>query len=93
MTDQDEIKKDAECKKCENCIGHGAGQLFALKIEAMLANKRVSFACYDWGIVYPHGAKDAGDMMDEEIRQCINNAISGPEHIWMSREFPDLRLR
>jgi hypothetical protein len=25
--------------------------------------------------MYPHNAKDVGDLTDEEIKQCIKNAI------------------
>jgi hypothetical protein len=25
--------------------------------------------------MYPHFAKDVGDMTDEEIKQCVKNAI------------------
>jgi hypothetical protein len=26
-------------------------------------------------MIYPHDAKDVGDMSDEEIKQCIKNAV------------------
>ena len=41
------------------------------------------WAAYDDTCVYPHNAKDAGDMTDEEIRQCLRNAISNLEYsLW-----------
>jgi 5S rRNA maturation endonuclease (ribonuclease M5) len=45
-------------------------------LSAMLRSMRVEWAIHDWGVIYPHGAKDAGDMTDEEIRYVINNAVS-----------------
>lgn len=94
MTDHDKPKSDPECKKCKNtCLGHAPGQILAVKMEKDLAGKHVRFSCYDWGIVYPHYAKDAGQMTDEEIAQCIKNSISSAEHIWMANEFPELHLR
>jgi len=33
------------------------------------------WAKYDHNNIYPNSAKDVGDMTDEEIKQCIKNAI------------------
>lgn len=40
----------------------------------------VMWAAYDDTCIYPHDAKDAGDMTDEEIRQCLRNAVSNFEY-------------
>jgi len=52
-----------------------AGRALGHTIASKLRNKNVLWACYDNGIVYPHLAKDVGDMTDEEIKQCVKNAI------------------
>jgi DNA primase len=52
-----------------------AGRALGSYIANKLKNKDILWACYDHNIVYPHGAKDVGDMTDEEIKQCIKNAI------------------
>jgi hypothetical protein len=33
------------------------------------------WAAYDDTCIYPHNAKDAGDMTDAEIRQCLKGAV------------------
>lgn len=69
----------ANCKRCKHlvqCKGHRPGRDFGWKIANGLVNKRVLWAAYDDECVYPHGAKDAGDMTDDEIRQCLTNAVS-----------------
>ena len=52
-----------------------AGRALGKTIASKLKSKNVMWATYDHNIVYPHGAKDVGDMTDEEIKQCIKNAI------------------
>jgi DNA primase len=52
-----------------------AGRALGKNIANKLKNKNILWACYDHGVVYPHNAKDVGDMTDEEIKQCIKNAI------------------
>lgn len=53
-----------------------AGRKAGHNLSAMLRNTAVEWAIWDWGVIYPDGAKDAGDMTDEQIRYCINNAVS-----------------
>jgi DNA primase len=57
-----------------------AGRKLGLNISDRLKNKEVLWASYEYGKIYPHGAKDAGDMSDTEIKQCINNAVSDIEY-------------
>jgi DNA primase len=52
-----------------------AGRSLGKNIASKLRNKEVLWAMYDDEILYPHGAKDVGDMNDAEIKQCVSNAI------------------
>ncbi len=62
------------------CIGHNPGRDLGAKIAGNLPRKRVMWASYEDKIVYPHDAKDAGDMTDQEIRQCLRNAVPNFEY-------------
>lgn len=53
-----------------------AGRKMGHTLSAMLRGVKVEWAIWDWGVIYPHGAKDAGDMTIEEIKHCINNSVS-----------------
>jgi DNA primase len=53
----------------------GAGRILGKTIAGKLKNKNVLWAKYDHNTIYPHSAKDVGDMTDEEIKQCIKNAV------------------
>lgn len=83
MSDFDDKKNYIypNCKKCRKagfnlCKAHNPGRDLGMKIVNGLPRKRISWASYEDGMVYPHGAKDAGDMTDDEIRQCLRNAVS-----------------
>lgn len=81
MTDFDKKKHEPNCKRCREkgiylCEGHRAGRDFGRLIAEKLPNKKIMWAAYDDTCVYPHNAKDATDLTDEEIRQCLKNAIS-----------------
>jgi len=52
-----------------------AGRALGETIANKLKNKNVLWARYDSLNMYPHDAKDVGDLTDEEIKQCIKNAI------------------
>lgn len=60
-----------------------AGRSLGTKIADKLRNKNVLWAKYDHNTIYPHLAKDVGDMTDEEIKQCIKNAIPHFEYAVM----------
>jgi len=60
-----------------------AGKALGMTIANKLKNKNVLWAKYDHNIMYPHSAKDVGDMNDEEIKQCVKNAISHFEYAVM----------
>jgi DNA primase len=85
MTDNDDAEKYRYigCKKCKAnglnvCRGHNPGRALGESIAYEMAQrgKVVRWAAYEEGVVYPHDAKDAGDMTDEEIRQCLKNTVS-----------------
>jgi DNA primase len=53
----------------------GAGKALGNTIANKLKNKNVLWAKYNYDCLYPRQAKDVGDLTDEEIKQCIKNAI------------------
>jgi DNA primase len=57
-----------------------AGRQLGLSIANKLKMKDVLWASCEYGKIYPHDAKDAGDMTDEEIKFCIKNAVSDIEY-------------
>jgi DNA primase len=58
-----------------------AGRKLGTQIANALKNKDVYWATYNDSIVYPHDAKDMGDLTEEEIKVCIKNAQSHFEYI------------
>lgn len=83
MTDFDKKEKHMynDCGKCAKrgfklCLGHNPGRDLGSKIANSLPMKRVLWASFEEKVVYPHDAKDAGDMTDNEIRQCLKNAVT-----------------
>lgn len=101
MTDFDKkkIEKPGTCKKCKTyeCAGHRPGRELGRKIADSLPNKRILWAAYDDECVFPYKplegyrdkpAKDPGDMNDDEIRQCLKNAVSHYQYIaWEIDEY------
>ena len=57
-----------------------AGRELGMSIASRLKNKNILWASYEYGKIYPHQAKDAGDMTDEEIKTCIKNSVSDIEY-------------
>ena len=57
-----------------------AGRELGYSIANKLRNKDILWASYEYGKIYPHDAKDAGDMTEEEIKACIKNAVSDIEY-------------
>lgn len=85
MTDNDDSTKHTYigCRKCKAkglkaCVGHNPGRALGATIASEMTQrgKVVRWASYDDKTVYPHGAKDAGDMTDDEIRQCLKQTVS-----------------
>lgn len=92
MTDFDKKQYRPNCRQCKNvtfkpgevkCKGHRPGRDLGRSIADALSHKKVLWAAYDDKVVFPHDAKDASDMTDEEIRQCLRNAVSHVEYsLW-----------
>jgi DNA primase len=57
-----------------------AGRELGKSIANKLRNKDTLWASYQYGKIYQHDAKDAGDLTDEEIKVCIKNAVSDIEY-------------
>jgi len=57
-----------------------AGRELGVTICSRLKNKDLLWASYSYGKIYPHDAKDVGDMTDEEIKTCVKNAVSNIEY-------------
>jgi DNA primase len=57
-----------------------AGRELGMSIANKLRNKDILWASYEYGKIYPHEAKDAGDMTEDEIKTCIKNAVSDIEY-------------
>lgn len=78
------------CAKCvregwDFCQGHAPGRDLGMKIADALPRIRISWAVYDNRLIYANNVKDATDMTDDEIRQCLRNAISHFDYLdWQS---------
>ena len=57
-----------------------AGRDLGKSIVAKLKFKDLLWASHEYGKIYPHDAKDAGDLTDEEIKACIKNSVSDIEY-------------
>lgn len=83
MTDFDNADdhRKLDCKKCHNtCLGHNPGRALGEKIAREMQHKTIRWAAYDHLVIYPHGAKDPGEMTDSEIIQSVNNSITSVEY-------------
>lgn len=58
-----------------------AGRKLGRELAFRLKNKDIMWASYSDGIIYPHNAKDVGDLTETEIYQCIKNAVSNFEYL------------
>jgi len=88
MTDFDTPKflSDGRCKLCnKKHNGCRPGVKLGKSIAQSIPNKKILWAVYDDECVFPNKpldgyreghAKDVGDMSDDEIRQCLMNAVS-----------------
>lgn len=81
-TDFDKPIYRPNCRRCnyKSCQGHRPGRDLGRTIAEGLKGKRIKWAAYDDEVVYPHDAKDMGDMTDTEIRQCLTNAVGQFEY-------------
>lgn len=58
-----------------SCVGDNPGRDLGDSIADAFPMKEILWASYDAGMVYPHDAKDASDLTDDEITQCLVNAV------------------
>lgn len=88
MTDFDPLQYRPNCKLCsyDRCKGHRAGRDLGRSLVKGLPNMKVMWAAYDDNVVFPHDAKDASDMTDDEIRQCLKGAVSNLEYVLWNPE-------
>jgi len=91
LTDFDKKQYRPNCRVCRgrvpngtpnavSCAGHRPGRDLARSIISKLPNKKHMWGAYDDSCVFPHGAKDTSDMSDDEIRQCLRNAITNLQY-------------
>ena len=89
MTDFDKKQYRPNCRACQRvdfkpgevrCVGHRPGRDLGRSLVKGLPNKKVMWAAYDDTCVFPHDAKDASDMTDDEIRQCLRNAVTNLQY-------------
>ncbi len=96
MTDFDNPSKYTytSCRKCKpkTCMGHNPGRALGEKIAAALPEKRIKWAMYDLGEVYPSGCKDPGDLTQEQLKRCIDGAVTNFEYHQQKKAFPRLQL-
>ena len=57
-----------------------AGRELGITLANSLKNKEILWAAYSNYTIYPHDAKDVGDMTEEEITTCIENALADYEY-------------
>lgn len=84
MTDFDN-KNDhvsQNCRKCypSDCKGHNPGRDLGNQIANNLKSKEIWWASSEYGKVYPDGAKDVGDLSEDDIRKCVVNAVPHYEY-------------
>lgn len=87
FTDFDAKKRHPNPDRCPTCMprtcrGHNAGRDLGQHIAKRLQNKEILWGTYDYGMVYPDGAKDVSDMTDEQIKQCVKNAT--PNYVYQT---------
>jgi DNA primase len=82
MTDNDTKKfnDNGKCAKCRKrnlnmCSGHQPGLDLGNSIAGALHRKSIYWASYEFGIRFPNGAKDPGEISDDEIKTCIRNSV------------------
>lgn len=78
MTDFDPKQYRPNCRVCDykKCVGHRPGRDLGRTLVKRLPTTKMMWGAYDDTCVFPHGAKDASDMTDDEIRQCLREAVS-----------------
>ncbi len=80
MTDDDPKRFNESCAKCRRrglnmCAGHSPGLELGHSIANALHRKSIKWASYTYGARFPEGAKDNGDISDEQIKEMIRNSV------------------
>lgn len=81
MTDDDSKKfNSGSCAKCRKrglnmCAGHQPGLDLGYSIAGALHRKSIYWASNKFGERFPNGAKDPGEISDDEIKTCIRNSV------------------
>lgn len=87
MTDNDNPTehKLPHCKRCmpKTCSGHSPGRDLGMSIADKLKFKEIEWAVWSDTEIYPHAAKDVGDMTDEEIDKCVRNSVMHIDYLDM----------
>lgn len=80
MTDNDKPQYNGVCRQCGGvCRGHNPGRELGISLAESF-NREVEWAVWSDNEVYPHNAKDAGDLTEEEIQKLIKNAVPDVEY-------------
>lgn len=77
-------KGGKRCRKCVDagysaCKGHNPGRDTGQKIATLVKGKQIKWATLGYKRVYD-GAKDAGDMTIQQIREAIQGAVTNMEY-------------
>lgn len=94
-TDFDDYNKykRENCTKCKGlCKGHNPGRMLGHQISEKLGHKRIKWASHSYGMIYPSGAKDYGDMSDDDIRLTIENSVTNFEYNRWKKFLPELAI-
>lgn len=83
-----EMTYHRHCTKClksgyDMCQGHAPGRELGMRIADSLPRIRTNWAVYDSKHIYANNVKDAAAMTDDEIRQCLRNAVSHFDYLDM----------
>ena len=80
MTDNDKPQYNDYCRQCGGvCRGHNPGRELGISLAESFT-REVEWAVWSDTEVFPHNAKDAGDLTEEEIRKLIKNAVPDVEY-------------
>lgn len=80
MTDDDKPNYSDGCRRCGGvCKGHNPGRELGISL-ANSFSREVEWAMWSDKEVYPHRAKDVGDLTEQEIQHLLKNTVSDVEY-------------
>jgi DNA primase len=85
MVDNDDPKDytRANCVLCKRsgikCVGHPPGDAIRRTFARTLPDMDMWYASYSDTEIYPDGLKDAGEMDEDQITKCVQNAMPSYE--------------